>query len=120
MRCLGLTSVLSLPGGQIKGPIAVFESRAYFGSWGNNACAVNLISGTAEWCIEMHDKVMAGASVDSRTRTVFFGGHSFWVVAVDAATGDIKWSFATKGVIIGGMFSRLEARTLAQHFPAIA
>ena len=89
-------------GGQIKGPVAVFEGRAYFGSWGGRACAVHVSSGILDWCIDMAGKVMAGAAIDSRSRTVFFGGHSGVVVAADAQDGAIKWSYKTDGVVLGG------------------
>ena len=45
--------------------------------------------------------VMSGPAVEAATDTVYVGGHDSRLRALDAATGNARWTFDTDGWIIG-------------------
>lgn len=88
-------------GGAIKGPIAVADGAALFGSWDDRVYRVDLASGRRDWAFETGDMVMGGAAVDPDAGRVYVGGHDRRLHALELATGEQRWAFETDGWIIG-------------------
>jgi outer membrane protein assembly factor BamB len=88
-------------GDAIKGPIAVHDGSAFFGSWDERVYRVALDDGTAEWAVDTDGLVMSGPAVEAATDTVYVGSHDARCYALDAATGNVRWTFDTGGRIVG-------------------
>lgn len=86
--------------GAIKGPIAIWEGAAFFGSWDHNVYRVDLTDGTETWAFEADADVMSGAAIDPTTGTVYIGSHDEHVYALDAETGEERWSTDLKGWVV--------------------
>jgi len=85
----------------IKGPIAVHDGAAFFGSWDQYVYRVDLETGEADWRFETEGFVMSGAGVDPRSSRVYIGSHDGHLYCLDGATGEEQWRFATGGQIVG-------------------
>jgi len=85
----------------IKGPIATYDGSAVFGSWDERVYRVALDDGTQEWAVETDGMVMSGPAVEAATDTVYIGSHDSRLRALDAATGNTRWTFDTGGRIVG-------------------
>ncbi|AXG08879.1 outer membrane protein assembly factor BamB family protein [Haloplanus rubicundus] len=88
-------------GDAIKGPVATHDGSAVFGSWDDHVYRVALDDGVEEWAVETGGMVMSGPAVEAATDTVYVGGHDSRLRALDAATGDARWTFDTDGWITG-------------------
>ncbi|GAB6861058.1 PQQ-binding-like beta-propeller repeat protein [Haloplanus litoreus] len=88
-------------GDAIKGPIATYDGSAFFGSWDEHVYRVALDDGAREWAAETGDMVMSGPAVEAATGTVYVGSHDSRLHALDAVTGNTRWTFDTDGSIIG-------------------
>ncbi len=87
--------------GDIKGPILIWDSKVYFGSWDGNFYAVDIKTGEQVWRHEGEDWFMTGAAIDPARGTIYFGGHDQWIIAADAHTGDIVWKHKMGARIVG-------------------
>lgn len=87
--------------GDIKGPIAVADGSAFFGSWDRTVYRVDLETGEQEWATQLQHLVMSGPSVELETDTVYVGSHDRNLYAFDATTGDERWSHYVAGSAIG-------------------
>jgi len=85
----------------IKGPVAVADGSAFFGSWNESVYRVALEDGTEEWAYDTGDLVMTGPSVEPATGTVYFGNHDGTLFAFELATGEVRWRFDTDGRLVG-------------------
>jgi len=85
----------------IKGPVALADGSAFFGSWNHHLYRVDLATGTEEWSFEADSLVMTGPSVETGTGTVYTGSHDSRLYALEMATGEPRWSFDTGGQLIG-------------------
>jgi outer membrane protein assembly factor BamB len=94
-------------GGAIKGPIAVHEELAVFGSWDGRIYGLDLADGSEAWSFEAGADVMSGPAVDP-TGTVYVGSHDSNLYALDGATGEERWRFETGGWIIGAVTATRE------------
>lgn len=88
-------------GRDIKGPIAIADGSAFFGSWDDHLYRVDLESGTEEWTFEAGSLVMTGPSIEPDRGIVYTGSHDSQLYALDMATGTVEWSFDTGGHLIG-------------------
>lgn len=87
----------------VKGPIAVFDGHAMFGSWDGNLYSVSMATGEIAWRYEIGRKVMSGAGIDADSRTVYVGAATYFVYAVDVDSGAERWRFKTGHSIIGSI-----------------
>jgi outer membrane protein assembly factor BamB len=85
----------------IKGPVALADGSAFFGSWNHHLYRVDLATGDEEWAFETDNLVMTGPSVETETGTVYAGSHDSRLYALDVATGQKQWSYDTGGQLIG-------------------
>ncbi len=85
----------------IKGPVALYDSAAFFGSWDSNIYRVDLATGQRDWAFETNGYVMGGAGVDPDAGVIYMGGHDGWLRALDAATGEQYWRYDAGGRLIG-------------------
>jgi len=88
-------------GGSIKGPIAMHDGSAFFGSWSEHVYSVALGDGSEEWTVEAGANVMAGPSVEPSTGTVYVGNQDESLFALDAEKGTRQWETDVGGWIIG-------------------
>ena len=88
-------------GGDVKGPICMYNRMAIFGSWDGSVYAVGTETLEERWQYDADGKVMAGAAVHPETETVVVGSHDTHIYALDAANGDQQWSFDTGGWVVG-------------------
>ncbi|MFB6074795.1 MAG: PQQ-binding-like beta-propeller repeat protein [Haloarculaceae archaeon] len=86
-------------GAPIKGPIAVDDGHAVFGSWSDRVYSVDLIDGSETWSIRTGGDVMSGAAIADGT--VYIGCHDSLLYALDVADGTERWTFDTGGKIVG-------------------
>jgi outer membrane protein assembly factor BamB len=86
----------------IKGPIATHGGLAIFGSWDDHVYGVDLADGREVWAREAGAEVMTGPAIDP-AGTVYVGSHDYRVYAMAATTGEVQWSFATGGSLIGSL-----------------
>ena len=77
----------------IKGPVAVADGSAFFGSWDSYVYRVALADGTEEWSFETGHLVMSGPAVEPATGTVYVGSHDNRLYALDIETGERRWAF---------------------------
>jgi outer membrane protein assembly factor BamB len=94
-------------GGAIKGPVAVVDDLAVFGSWDHTVYAVRLDDGSEAWSVTVDADVMSGPAVDPEG-TVYVGSHDDALYAIDAATGEEQWRFETGGWLIGSVTATRE------------
>jgi len=87
--------------GAIKGPVAIYDGAAFFGSWDRGVYRVDLADGTEDWRVETDGKVMSGPGVHPGDGVVYVGSHDGDLRAIDAADGTVAWSFPTGGRITG-------------------
>jgi outer membrane protein assembly factor BamB len=87
--------------GAIKGPVAIADGSAFFGSWDESVYRVALADGSEEWRFETGNLVMTGPSVEPATGTVYVGSHDDNCYALDADSGAERWRFDTDGRLIG-------------------
>lgn len=88
-------------GGAIKGPIAIHEGAAIFGSWDHSVYAVDLEDGIERWSYETDDMVMSAPAIDPNEGVVYAGGHDHRFYSLDVETGEKRWSRHTGGRITG-------------------
>lgn len=88
-------------GGAIKGPVAVHDGSAVFGSWDERVYRVDLATGEEEWRVATDGLVMSGPSIEPSTGTVYVGSHDSRLYALDLATGAERWRFDTGGRLLG-------------------
>ena len=88
-------------GGPIKGPIAVVDGLAVFGSWDHRVYALAVADGREVWSFAADADVMSGPAVAHGR--VYVGSHDTRVYALDAATGGERWRFDTDGWLIGSV-----------------
>jgi len=89
-------------GGAIKGPVAVHDGLAVFGSWDGHVYGVDLADGSERWAVETGADVMSGPAVDP-DGTAYVGSHDGHVYALDATTGAERWRYDTGGWVIGSL-----------------
>lgn len=89
-------------GEPIKGPIAVHDALAVFGSWDEYAYGVDLVDGSEVWSHRTGADVMTGPAIDPGG-TAYVGSHDGAVHALDAGTGEERWRFETDGPIVGSL-----------------
>lgn len=94
-------------GGAIKGPVAVHDGLAVFGSWDARVYAVDLVDGTEAWSFRAGADVMTGPAVDPGG-TVYVGSHDGNLYALDGADGRERWRFETGGYLIGSVTATRE------------
>ncbi|MFB6308304.1 MAG: PQQ-binding-like beta-propeller repeat protein [Haloarculaceae archaeon] len=87
--------------GEIKGPVAIADGAAIFGSWDEHVYAVELADGTERWAVETGDLVMSAPAVADGT--VYVGSHDHHLYALDVVSGEKLWAYETGGQIIGGV-----------------
>jgi outer membrane protein assembly factor BamB len=87
--------------GAIKGPVAIADGGAFFGSWDEHVYRVALDDGSEDWHFETGNLVMTGPSVEPSTGTVYVGSHDDNLYALDLASGEERWRFGTEGRLIG-------------------
>jgi outer membrane protein assembly factor BamB len=85
----------------IKGPVAVADGSAFFGSWNHHLYRVDLATGTEEWSFEADSLVMTGPSTEPEAGIVYTGSHDSRLYALDMADGTVQWSADTDGQLIG-------------------
>jgi outer membrane protein assembly factor BamB len=88
-------------GGAIKGPVAVHDGLAIFGSWDHQVYALSLDDGSEVWSFEADADVMSGPAVANGQ--VYVGSHDSRLYALDAASGAEQWRFDTDGWLIGSV-----------------
>jgi outer membrane protein assembly factor BamB len=88
-------------GGEIKGPVCMYDGMAIFGSWDANVYAVDTETIEEVWRYSAEQDVMAGAAVHPGTDTLVIGSHDGFVHAMDVQTGEGRWRFDTGGSVIG-------------------
>lgn len=93
--------------GAIKGPVAVHDGTAVFGSWDGRVYGVDLTDGTERWSVATDGKVMSAPAI-AHGGTAYVGGHDSRLYALDAATGAERWRFDTGGLIIGAVTATRE------------
>ncbi|MEF8790913.1 MAG: PQQ-binding-like beta-propeller repeat protein [Haloarculaceae archaeon] len=93
--------------GAIKGPVAVHDGLAVFGSWDGHVYGVDLADGTEAWTFAAEEDVMSGPAVDPGG-TVYVGSHDARLYALDGATGEERWRFRAGGWIIGSLTATRE------------
>lgn len=93
--------------GAIKGPVAIHDGLAIFGSWDHRVYGVDLADGTERWRYDAGDMVMSGPAVDP-DGTVYVGSHDNAVTALDAASGREQWRFTASGYFIGALTATRE------------
>lgn len=93
--------------GPIKGPIAVHEDLALFGSWDEHVYGLDLEDGSEVWSFQAGADVMSGPAIDPEG-TVYVGSHDSNLYALDGATGEERWRFPTGGWIIGSVTATRE------------
>ncbi len=86
--------------GAIKGPIAIWDGAAFFGSWDDHVYRVDLADGTEDWAFETGARVMGGAAIDPTTGTVYIGSFDDHLYALDARTGQERWSTDLGGWVL--------------------
>jgi polyvinyl alcohol dehydrogenase (cytochrome) len=83
--------------GDVSARAAVVSGVAYFPDWKGNLYAVKTLNGKAVWSHHLTDYGLASAA-RSRTTPAVVGGKLYvgtqpgaWLLAIDAATGDLLW-----------------------------
>jgi outer membrane protein assembly factor BamB len=89
-------------GGAIKGPIAVHDGRAVFGSWDSHVYAVDLVDGSEVWAFGAERDVMSAPAI-TPDGTVYVGSHDGNLYSLDGADGRERWRFETGGYLIGAV-----------------
>lgn len=84
----------------IKGPIAVSDGSAFFGSWDRHIYRVDLETGEEVWSRKVPGYVMSGAAIGP-DGTVYIGSHDHHLYALDVGDGSERWSFRAGGRIYG-------------------
>jgi len=87
--------------GAIKGPVAIADGSAFFGSWDEHVYRVALDDGSEDWHFETGNLVMTGPSVEPSTGSVYVGSHDDNLYALDIDSGAERWRFGTEGRLIG-------------------
>jgi outer membrane protein assembly factor BamB len=108
-------------GGPVKGPVAVHDGVAVFGSWDQSVYGVDLADGTEVWSFETDQDVMSGPAVDA-DGTVYVGSHDSRLYALDAADGTERWRYDTGGWLIGAVVATPEHALVGsydEHFHAV-
>lgn len=74
----------------IKGPIAVSDGSAYFGSWDRHVYRVDLLTGEIVWKHKVPGYVMSGAAIGPNG-LVYIGSHDHHLYALDRDDGRLVW-----------------------------
>lgn len=90
-------------GGDIKGPIALYDGSAFVGSWDHHLYRLGLADGEEEWSFETDGVVMSAPAIDPESATVYFGSDDWRIYALDAATGSQQWSTNVNGRVLGAV-----------------
>jgi outer membrane protein assembly factor BamB len=93
--------------GAIKGPVAVADGKAIFGSWDNHVYAVDLADGTLAWDVATDMDVMSAPAVADGT--VYVGSHDSNLYALALEDGSEQWRYDTGGWIIGAVTATRES-----------
>jgi outer membrane protein assembly factor BamB len=88
-------------GAPIKGPVAVHDGGAVFGSWSNEILRLDLATGEEVWRYRADNDVMSGPAIDTDAGVVYVGSHDRRLHAIDFETGERRWRFDTGGWITG-------------------
>lgn len=88
-------------GGAIKGPIAILDGDAVFGSWDRRVYRVDLATGEEAWSFTTGRRVMSGAGLGP-DGIVYIGSHDGRLYALDGEDGRKVWSVNTGVPILGG------------------
>lgn len=89
-------------GGAIKGPVAIHDGLAIFGSWDNHVYGVHLDDGSEAWSFAADDDVMSAPAIGP-AGTAYVGSHDHTLYALDSTDGSENWRFDTGGYIIGAI-----------------
>lgn len=90
-------------GRPVKGPIAIYDGSAFFGSWDRNFYRVDLDAGTEAWSFETENAVMSAPAIDPEAGVVYFGSDDRHVYALDADAGEELWSTDVGGRVMGAV-----------------
>ena len=90
-------------GGEIKGPIATYDGSAFFGSWDGSFYRVGLSDGRKVWELSTGRVIMSAPAIDPEEGVVYFGGDNGFVYALDAGSGEERWSEPVHGRVIGAL-----------------
>ena len=90
-------------GAEIKGSAALYDGRAYVGSFDQNFYCFDITDGTLEWTFPTGGAVMSNAGVDPDEGVVYAGSDDGNVYALDPDTGDELWSADVNGRVVGGL-----------------
>jgi outer membrane protein assembly factor BamB len=91
-------------GGSIYGTAAVAFGRVYAGDLGGGFHAWSESSGSSEWSTSTGGYVYSGATAAKAPGTpasVYFGSYDGTVYALDARTGNVRWSRSAAGPVSG-------------------
>lgn len=88
-------------GNEIKGPVAIHDGAAYFGSWDKYVYRVDLETGEQDWFYRTNDWVMSGPSIDPELGRMYVGSHDDYVHAVELRNGTRAWRQSVGGWVIG-------------------
>jgi len=86
--------------GAMKGPIAVHDGAAFFGSWDDRVYRVDLADGSKTWSFETGANVMGGVGIDPRSGVVFAPSFDDNLYALDAADGALHWRSPLGGSVL--------------------
>lgn len=86
----------------VKGPIAVHDGTAIFGSWDGHVYGVALDDGTERWSVSTGAEVMSGPAVRPDGVT-YVGNHTGDVLALEAGTGEERWQATVRGAVVGSL-----------------
>jgi outer membrane protein assembly factor BamB len=100
----------------IKGPVAVHDGLAVFGSWDGHVYGVDLADGTERWAVETDEEVMSGPAIASG-RVAFVGNHAGTVFAIDIDTGAVRWERQTGGGVIGSLTATVDHVLVGSYDP---
>jgi outer membrane protein assembly factor BamB len=88
-------------GDPIKGPIAIADGAAIFGSWSDYVYSVDLATGERNWRTKTLNYVMSGATIDPDHGVCYIGSHDNDLHCLDLATGERQWTAPAYGRIVG-------------------
>lgn len=101
--------------GAIKGPIAVADGGAVFGSWDRTAYRVDVETGERDWAVETGGLVMTGPAIDPEAGVAYVGSHDGSLRALELASGEQRWRYDAGGRLIGSVAATSERVLAGSH-----
>ena len=90
-------------GAEIKGTVAAYDGRVFFGSWDGHFYCLDIEDGTEQWALETGEVIMSNPAVDVDEGVVYMGDDGGEVYALDVDSGDALWSADVGGRVIGSL-----------------